>query len=260
MNCTANSFFFNIRVSFSIPYNSTIISDNNHSQEQNFNNQHCFHSGDHTFSAMGQPQYLDSTHDQYATSAMGQHWQTYSANNQHQHPTSAMNQYQQLVPAQGQQLYQPSIMDPRQFSTSAGGHSQFHSSAQGQPQYSASLFSHFAQHPSYPASGMLGPSPYPASALGQPLYRPAAASSGQYESLLLPAALQMNPNPLWNLGGGQNRLLSDGQTWSTGPDNPTIDELYNSLSQLPPMRSSISLQNLHQVKLYPYSIHTFVLK
>jgi hypothetical protein len=91
---------------------------------------------------------------------------------------------------------------------------------------------------------MLGPSPYPASALGQPLYRPAAASSGQYESLVLPA--------LWDIGGGQNRFLSDGQGWSTGPNNPTIDELYNSLSQLPPMRSSISLQNLHQVKFYLY--------
>ncbi len=157
-------------------------------------------------------------------------------------------------------------MDPRQFSTSAGGQRQFNSSALGQPQYPASIFSHLAQHPSYPASGMLGPSPYPASgmlgpspypasALGQPLYRPAAASSGQYESLVLPAALQMNPNPLWDLGGGQNRLLSDGQGWSTGPNNPTIDELYNSLSQLPPMRSSISLQNLHQVKLYPYYSH-----
>jgi hypothetical protein len=109
----------------------------------------------------------------------------------------------------------------------------------------------------YPASGMLGPSPYPASALGQPLYRP-AASSGQYESLVLPSALQMNPNPLWDLGGGQNRLLSDGQGWSTGPDNPTIDELYNSLSQLPPMRSSISLQNLHQVTFYPYFSHFYL--
>jgi hypothetical protein len=186
---------------------------------------------------------------------MGQHLQTASANNQHQYPTSAMSQYQQLVPAQGQQVYQPSIMDPRQFSTSVGGQTQFHSSALSQPQYPASLFSHLAQYPSYPASGMLGPSPYPASALGQPLYRPAAASSGQYESLVLPAALQMNPNPLWGLGGGQNRLLSDGQGWSTGTDNPTIDELYNSLSQLPPMRSSVSLQNLHQVKFYPYYSH-----
>jgi hypothetical protein len=47
--------------------------------------------------------------------------------------------------------------------------------------------------------------------------------------------------------GGQSNLLSA----PAGCGYPTIEELYNSLNQLPPMRSSISLQNLHQGRLTP---------
>jgi hypothetical protein len=91
------------------------------------------------------------------------------------------------------------------------------------------------------SSSALNQYQYPASVLSQYQNLPSAATAqGLYNSSigLLPA-VQVPGGPL--LSGGLNLLQP--QPTST---YPTINELYSSLNQLPPMRSSISLQNLHQ--------------
>ncbi len=78
----------------------------------------------------------------------------------------------------------------------------------------------------FPGLAMSQPQFFGSAYQGQPLLSSSVAT-------VLPGSLPAFPD------GSTGQLLL--------PTSPTIDDLYTSLGQLPAMRSSISLQNLHQV-------------
>ena len=134
--------------------------------------------------------------------------------------------------------------------------------AMGQPYYPASTFGIPQHHllglgqAQYTDSG-LGQAQYTDSGLGQghytdsdlrlAQYLTSAQSQGQLYNgqMVLPTLPGALPPLDQRIFGGN--LMSGQANNAVFPTHPTINELYTSLSQLPPMRASISLQNLHQV-------------
>jgi hypothetical protein len=192
----------------------------------------------HSSSALGQPRYNTSAlgHPLYSMSALGQSF--YS------------------TPAPGELLNSALITEQPQY---ASGQFQYSTADMGQPLAGTTLISQ--GQPAFHALGLgipqqqglglrqthsstsLNQNQYPSSVFGQFQSVPPAAQGLHNSSIILPnGSLPTVPGPRATfLSGGLNLLQAPATS-----NYPTIDELYSSLNQLPPMRSSISLQNLHQ--------------